>query len=117
MGRFTCYLLILMIALVPLLNGCSSKVESKKEANDENLIGFSDWYKSEKYGRDIIDVLNFDNRTRKINVTTICFDEKNNSIPSGDSEILTMPANSRWPWVPVCPEGITSYTVNMSTAD
>jgi hypothetical protein len=113
---------ILLIACL-LLSACSSSEKTQDEKNDvsnyENLTGIrvSDWYKSEQYGKDIIDIFNFDDRERKINVTTVCFDKDDKQVPSDDSEVLTIPANHQWTWIPVCPEEAISYTILVFDAE
>jgi hypothetical protein len=39
-----------------------------------NLTGirFSEWYTDDRYGREVIDIFNFDPVVRRVNVTTLC---------------------------------------------
>jgi len=80
-------------------------------------IRVSDWYKSEKYGKDIIDVFNFDDRESTVNITTICYDKDDEILPSNDSEILKIPAKQQWTWIPICPSGTVSYNIDLKKLD
>ena len=124
--------LALLLALV-FIFGCSAKTSNNGEAvtgmavadqeeeekADDGISGIriSDWYKSEKHGKDIIDIYNFDDRERVINVTTVCFDENNNLLPSDDTYVLTLPAKHQQSWVPMCPEGTASYNILIDELD
>jgi hypothetical protein len=86
-------------------NTSSANNKTNSSVNDQfgNLTGirFSQWYMSEKYQRDIIDVMNFDNVERTINITTKCFDTNGNLIPSNDSEVLKIPPKNMWARFPI----------------
>ena len=93
--------------------------EQQREENEaliESLDGVrvSEWYKSEEYGKDVIDIMNFDDFTRIVKVETVCYDENGDKLESNDVEILEIPAESQYTWVPMCPEGTESYTIELS---
>ncbi len=102
-----------VVVLLILVVSCSQ--QNNKSGQDQAIEGirFSDWYYSEKYARDIIDIQNFDIKDHVLNVTTICYGPKNTTIARNDSEILTLPKRSQWAWIPVCPEETTSYMLDV----
>ncbi len=123
----------LVIVCILILSACNSPEEDKITSNvvadevpegeidespgDNAGIRVSDWYRSEKYGRDVIDIINFDDRDRQIKVTTVCYDSEDTIIPSADSEVLTLPAERQWTWIPMCPENTASYTIDIDELD
>ncbi|MBS3142872.1 hypothetical protein J4464_05800 [Candidatus Woesearchaeota archaeon] len=102
-----------VVVLLILAVSCSSNNAQPQQDRAIEGIRFSDWYFSEKYQRDIIDIQNFDIEDHVLNVTTICFGPKNSTIARNDSEILTLPKRSQWAWIPVCPEETTSYMLDV----
>jgi len=129
-------MILQVILLILLLFGCSESDQQNEETNDvspaasadqliiteqtmedeEEYSGIrvSEWYRNEEFNRDVIDILNFDDRERIIKGDTICFDTNQEILPSNDSETLTIPPKSQWTWIPVCPEGTTSFTINIT---
>ncbi|HII17414.1 TPA: hypothetical protein HA361_05870 [Candidatus Woesearchaeota archaeon] len=100
-----------MVLLALSISGCGQG--STNDPDAPTGIRVSDWYPSEKYGRDIIDIINFDPIERTVNVTTICYDKEDNALPGNDTEILLIPPESQWTWVPVCPAGTISFSLSV----
>ena len=139
MRRDICFAIIISMFLVGCnsessINSSSNELDVKDSSSKENEdidqadnqlpsedepsgIMVSDWYMSEKYGRDIIDILNFDDRARRILVNSVCFDSENSIIPFDDTELLEMPPRSQWAWIPLCPNGTASYNINITELD
>src|SRR3989338_11029345 len=117
-------LFALCLFIIVLTFGCSQKDLPDNQDNNNaqdaknvnaNITGIrvSEWYKSEKYNRDVIDIRNFDEINRTIRITTICYGNNKTEIPSNDSEIITIPPLNQWTWVPVCPREAVSYTIKI----
>ncbi len=120
-----CLLSLLLLLLLLFSAGCSignynSQGNNKDNANSmssQTGIKVSEWYLNKRYGGDVIDIINFDDRNRTVRVTTFCFDENNNTMPSNDSEIIKLPAKSQWTWIPLCPKNVDSYTIDVEELD
>ena len=111
--------LSLALILLAFTLGCDDADEQDLDIKD---IRFSDWHYSEKYGAEVIEVINYDERPRTINITSLCFDEDDNLISSEDSEILTLKPRDDdlvMPVVliPVCPNGTRSYNLDRKKLD
>lgn len=112
----------LLLVIILVLQACSQAEENKETEKSQDIddlkgIKLSQWYKSEKYQRDVIDVMNFDTVERTVNVTTVCFGENDERIPTNDSEVLVIPARNKYVWIPVCPENTVSYTIDIDEMD
>ena len=95
------------------------KQADKPEQNLDDITGIrvSEWYKSEEHNKDVIDIFNFDDVERTIKVTTLCYDKDGKEIPSDDKEVLKLPSQHQQTWLPMCPEGTESYTIDIEPLD
>ena len=115
--KLFCFTLIIMLTL---LFACRQADVSAPEIDqtviepDQDMgIKMSEWYESEKHGRKVLDILNFDIGERRVNVTTLCYGEDSVLLSENDSAVLKIPGKHQWTWVPVCPAGTVTYNVRL----
>ena len=121
--------LLLPVIVLILLSSCTRMPEESgqdKEEHEvvittefENYSGVyaSQWYFDKEHQKDVIDIINFDNRERIINGTTVCLDGNGDIISTKDTAVLTLPPKSRWTWIPDCPGSAMFQTVNITPLD
>ena len=99
--------------------GCSTEtIDSTMDQEENNSdIRLSGWYRSDEHNKDIIDVMNFGDVEETVNITTICYDKDNNTLPSHDSSVLKIPPQMKWTWIPECPTQAASYTIGLKKAE
>jgi len=92
-------------------------ISCNNTSSEPTGVTVGEWYYNQKYQKNIIDIINFDNIERKVKVTSLCFDGNNKQLPSNDSAILTLPPKSQQKWVPICPNFSVSHTIKLEKVD
>lgn len=107
--------LSVFLSLAVVLAGCSggdAAQETQTETQEQPTgVQVSEPFYSEEYGTQMVDLYNFDAEDKRLYVETLCFDEEGRELPTDDSEELTLPTESRWGWIPVCPDDTASFSV------
>jgi hypothetical protein len=114
------------ITLLLFLAGCNTDIpdasEIDKQVREEYQsqsmgIGFSDIYIHPDHDRMAIDIINYNDETKRINATTVCLDRDGVVISLNDSEILIMPPKTMIGWLPECPEASSSFNISVVILD